>query len=253
MNLRPQLAAFCTLLLALGFGSTWALYGAETPDASVMAPPSNDPLPWTNVAPVQVETTFPKSEVSISVYEEPKAEGKMDREKYEIQVGDKISFRVMEDREEGKLLIVSPSGELMVPYVGRVQAAGKHLAEVQQDIKALLERDLYYQASVIMAVEEIAIQFKTRKIYVVGQVRAQGAQELPSDEKFTVSQAVLRAGGLASFANGKKVQVVRRTPDGKGERLFVNVIAVLKFGKIEEDLQCKPDDMIIVPEKLLNL
>lgn len=191
--------------------------------------------------------------VSRSAEGVPKSGPTQSDEDYSVSIGDKLEYRVLEDHEEIKHLKVSSSGEIIVPYIGRIAVVGKKLSEVRKEIRTLLERDLYYEASVILSVEEKNIQTKSQKIYVVGQVRTQGQQDFPVDEKYTVSRAILRAGGLASFANGKKVQVIRKSADGKEERKTVNVIAVLKDGKMEEDLELKPDDMVIVPEKLINL
>jgi polysaccharide biosynthesis/export protein len=172
---------------------------------------------------------------------------------YVVQVGDKLSYRVIEDRDDTKLLSVSPGGEIDVPYYGRVIVAGKSLVDARKEIKNLLEKELYYQATVVLAVEETVRKMgAARQVYVVGQVRLQGSQEMPVGEKYTVSRAILKAGGFGSFANGKKVQVVRKTPDGKGEKITVDVLSVLKDGRVENDIELKPDDMVIVPEKLVN-
>ncbi len=178
-----------------------------------------------------------------------------ERESYVILAGDKLNYRVIEDRDDPRLLTVSPTGELEIPYFGRVQVGGKSLIQATQDIRKLLEKDLYHQATVLLSVEETsrkAAALRPKQVFVVGQVRLQGAQELPSDAKYTVSQAIVKAGGFGSFANGKRVQLIRKTPDGKGEKITVDVQSVFKDGNVENDVELKPDDMIIVPEKLVN-
>src|SRR5262245_16682698 len=44
-------------------------------------------------------------------------------DKYKLRVGDKISLQILEDRDLPKSLTVADSGELDVPYVGRVPAS----------------------------------------------------------------------------------------------------------------------------------
>ena len=70
-----------------------------------------------------------------------------------LGIGDRVSYRVIEDREEPKPLIVSDAGELEIPYLGRVKANDKSCQELAKEIKAALEKDLYYQATVILAVD----------------------------------------------------------------------------------------------------
>jgi polysaccharide biosynthesis/export protein len=174
---------------------------------------------------------------------------------YTISPGDKLSFRVDEDREDPKILTISITGELEVPYLGRVPVAGKGLKQAAQEIKILLERQLYYQATVKLAVEEArlaTVAIKPKTITVVGQVKAQGSQTLPIDEKLTLSKAILQAGGFAAFANGRKVAVHRKGSNGTKEIITADVLSVLKDGKTENDVDLQPDDMIIVPEKWIN-
>ncbi len=177
-----------------------------------------------------------------------------------ISVGDRLSYRVVEDREDTKLIQVTPAGEIEVPYLGRVVVAGKSLTQAAREIKALLEKELYFQATVILSVEEVARKstghtgepMRLKQIFVVGQVRVQGGQDIPPGEKYLLSHAIIKAGGLGSFANGRKVQIIRKTPDGKTKRVVADVLSVLKEGKLENDVELQPDDMIIVPEKLVN-
>ncbi len=176
-------------------------------------------------------------------------------ESYIILIGDKLSYRVLEDRDDAKFLMVSPTGEIEVPYFGQAVVANKTLNDAKREIKTLLEKDLYHQATVLLSVAETAHKPtlpKIDRVTVVGQVKIQGLQDMPVGEKYTLSQAILKAGGLASFANGKKVQVIRKTADGKSEKLIVDVLSILKDGKVENDIELQPDDMVIVPEKLFN-
>lgn len=174
---------------------------------------------------------------------------------YTISPGDKLSFRVDEDREDPRIITVSIAGELEVPYLGRVPVAGKGLKQAAQEIKILLERQLYYQATVRMSVEEArlaTVAIKPKTITVVGQVKAQGPQQLPIDEKLTLSRAILQAGGFAAFANGRKVAIHRKGASGAKEIITADVLSVLKDGKTENDVDLQPDDMVIVPEKWIN-
>src|SRR3979409_367409 len=53
---------------------------------------------------------------------------------------DYVSFRVVEDRDnESQHLRVNDGGELEVPYIGLVQAAGKSCKELAYSVKASLE------------------------------------------------------------------------------------------------------------------
>lgn len=162
---------------------------------------------------------------------------------------DFVSFRVVEDRDnESQRLRVNDSGELEVPYVGLVQAAGKSCKELAYSIKAALEREYYYHATVIIAVDHISEKSRGR-IYVYGSVKAQGPQEIPAGETYTVSKAIIRAGGFGDFANKRKVKLSRKG----GQDVVVDLKRVIEEGRMEEDVVLQPDDQIYVPQRLINM
>lgn len=162
---------------------------------------------------------------------------------------DFVSFRVVEDRDnESQRLRVNDSGELEVPYVGLVQAAGKSCKELAYTIKAALEREYYYHATVIIAVEHISEKSRGR-VYVYGSVKAQGPQEIPAGETYTVSKAIIRAGGFGDFANKRKVKLTRKG----GQDVVVDLKRVIEEGRMEEDVVLQPDDQIYVPQRLINM
>jgi polysaccharide export outer membrane protein len=165
--------------------------------------------------------------------------------------GDRVTFRVIEDQEEPKVLIVGDSGELQIPYIGLVRAADRTCRELAAEIKILLERDYYHSATVVLAVEAVNKTRTVGKVYVSGQVKNGGAQEIPADESFTVGKAILRAGGFSDFSDKKHVRVIR-TVNGQTKSFVVNVVDVWEKGKTENDLVLQADDAIYVPERLVN-
>ena len=173
-------------------------------------------------------------------------------DKYKIRPGDTLSFQILEDREAPKSLMVTDSGELNVPYVGRVVAADKTCKQLADELKSLLEKAYHYRATVVIALDT-ANKFLGR-VYVVGQVRQQGAIEMQVNDDLTVAKAILRAGGLGDFANTKKIKLIRapKEPGGTNQVFVLNMAEVFQDGKLDKDMAIKPDDFIIVPTRLIN-
>ncbi len=166
-----------------------------------------------------------------------------------LGIGDKVSFRVVEDRKEPVILTVTDSGEMEVPLIGRVSAANKTCKQLAYLIKGPLEKTYFYKATVIVGLDMVSVKSRGR-VYVTGQVKNQGPLDIPPDEVFTLSKAIMRAGGLADFANRKKIKLVRK---GGGENLVVNLEEIMEKGRSDLDPLLKPDDTIIVPTRLVNL
>ena len=170
-------------------------------------------------------------------------------DKKHLGPNDYVSFRVVEDRDnDSQRLRVNDNGELEVPYVGLVPAQGRTCKELAYAIKSLLEKEYYYHATVILAVDRVSEKSRGR-IYVYGSVKAQGPQEIPPDESYTVSKAVIRAGGFGDFANKRKVKVTRKN----GKDFTIDLKRVIEEGHTDEDLALQPDDQIYVPQRLINM
>ena len=169
-------------------------------------------------------------------------------DKKRLGPNDFVSFRVVEDRDnESQHLRVNDNGELEVPYIGLVPASGRTCKELAYSVKSALEREYYYHATVIMAVDHVSDKSRG-KVYVYGNVKGQGPQEIPADETYTVSKAIIRAGGFGDFANKRKVRVTRK--DGKN--FIVDLKRVIEEGHTDEDVVLEPDDQIQVPQRAIN-
>jgi len=169
-------------------------------------------------------------------------------DKKRLGPNDYVSFRVVEDRDnESQHLRVNDNGELEVPYIGLVPASGRTCRELAFSVKSLLEREYYYHATVILAVDRVSEKSRG-KVYVYGNVKGQGPQEIPADETYTVSKAIIRAGGFGDFADKKKIKLSRKN----GQTVIVNLKRVIEEGHTEEDVVVQPDDQIYVPQRLVN-
>ncbi len=213
-------------LLSSGVG----LAQEQSPGAPPLARPAAPDLPTTDTV---MRTN------SMSVLDDKKKLGS----------NDYVSFRVVEDRDsESQHLRVNDNGELEVPYIGLVPARGRTCRDLAYTIKSALEKEYYYHATVILAIDRVSEKARGR-IYVYGSVKGQGPQEIPADETYTVSKAIIRAGGFGDFANKRKVKVTRKN----GQDFTVDLKRVIEEGKSDEDVALQPDDQVYVPQRLINM
>jgi polysaccharide biosynthesis/export protein len=170
-------------------------------------------------------------------------------DKKRLGSNDYVSFRVVEDRDDqSQLLRINDNGELEVPYIGLVPAQGKTCKELAYTIKNALEKEYYYHATVILAVDRVSEKSRGR-VYVYGSVKGQGPQEIPPDETYTVSKAIIRAGGFGDFADKRKVKLTRKN----GQDVTVDLKRIIEQGHTDEDVVVQPDDQIYVPQRLINM
>jgi protein involved in polysaccharide export with SLBB domain len=173
-------------------------------------------------------------------------------DRHKLSIGDRLSFRIVEDEEDPKEIPVTVSGDMEVPYLGRFPVVGKTCKEIALKLKAELEKKYYYHATVVIAVNEWARS--QGKIYIVGPVHAPGPQEIPSDEVLTLNKAIMRAGGFGDYADKHKVEVRRKSaePGGKDQIFTVDVGQIQDKGNTKSDLPLEAGDVIYVPERLMR-
>jgi len=190
-------------------------------------------------------------------------------DKVPLEAGDRISFRVIEDRDEAVPRLITDTGEVDFPYIGRVKVTGLTCRQVAQQLKKLLEVDYYKRATVIVGLDVIAgheTEATHEMAWIVGQVRQEGAVELSKLQPLTVSQIILRAGGFGDFADERKVRVVHRTTEPASSAATVTAIPdadkspggqVVDVKSVFEgrstfDPIVQPNDLIIVSKRLVN-
>jgi len=184
------------------------------------------------------------------------ASGRTADESHRLEAGDLISFQIREDKKPPMSLVVTDSGEVHAPYVGRVDVFGKTCREVAAELKVLLETDYYKHATVIVGLDTMSRVEKVDKVIgqviVWGEVRNPGAVDIRAGHTLKVSEAILRVGGLTDSADKKNVKIIRTDEHGAPSTLLVNLHNIMDKGKTQDDVPIKPGDYIIVDSRLIR-
>jgi len=262
----PVLAGFL-ILLSPAFAQTPSFPAPPSLPAPTPPPVPATPAPDTKAA-APAEDKAPALPIPVTA----STLNSMDvlDDKIKLDSGDRISFRVIEDQDDAVQRIVTDSGEVDFPYVGRINVAGKTCSQVAWELKKLLEVDYYYKATVIIGLDVIHGQAEADAthnfVWVVGQVKQVGPQEIPARQPLTVSQAIVRANGFADFSDERRVKLIhhvtsetaneatRNAPsdsDLPKDVTIVDVKAVFD-GKSDNDPVVQPNDMIVVPKRSIN-
>jgi polysaccharide export outer membrane protein len=163
---------------------------------------------------------------------------------WELQIGDRLVYQVMEEQEEELLLAVNGNGELLVPLLGSIAAKGKTSKGLAYEIKKELEVDFFYRATVLISQREA--DRNRGRVKVIGQVNRQGEQLIPADSPLTLSQAILASGGFTLHADQSKVSVV--SAGQEDPRIEVDLGAMLSSGDLSQDLILSSGDVVIVAQ-----
>lgn len=169
-----------------------------------------------------------------------------------LSAGDQVTVEIMEDREGGLPRVVTATGDLDVPPLGRVKVSGRTATQAAAEIKQALEKDYYYHATVRLNIDRVSpVQVRQGIVYLSGEIRVIGPQELVAGEPLTLCNAILKAGGVGEWGNPKKVKLMRQK-DGKTQTIEVNYKAIIESGDVGKDPVLQDGDRIFVPKTLVR-
>lgn len=163
----------------------------------------------------------------------------VDPSSYRVGPEDLLEISVWREDALKKEVLVRPDGGISYPLIGEVQAAGKTVLEIRQEIATRLERFIPDPA-VSVAILKVGSQ----RVYVIGKVNKPG--EYPIGRYVDVLQALGMAGGLTPFADSNDIRVMRR----EGDRQIVLPFEygrVVRGQKLEQNIQLRGGDVVVVP------
>lgn len=136
--------------------------------------------------------------------------------------------------EKPNEVAVTPSGQVFLPLVGEVKAAGKTVVELQDLLHTRLAE--YFRDFVVsVSVSKV----RTVSIWVSGEVENPGPQVVPAVS--TVTFAALQS-GIKPTGSTRRITLIRGT-----EKRTVDLYKMTITGSIEEDIPLEPGDGVHIP------
>jgi polysaccharide export outer membrane protein len=158
---------------------------------------------------------------------------------YFIGPGDILEISVWKEEALTKQVVVLPDGKISFPLIGEVQAAGRTLPDLKQEIG---KRIVKYAPK-----EEVNLEVKqvnSMLIYVIGRVNQPGRFVLNTN--VNVLQALSIAGGLNPFAKRNDIKIFRR--EGTATKVLpFRYDQVTNGENLEQNITLQRGDVIVVP------
>lgn len=202
--------AFAGWLLAASLAGPVAL--AQEPEAAPAAPPAT-------AAPVPAD--------------------------YIIGPGDSIDVFVWRNPELSVSVPVRPDGKISTPLVEDMVAVGKTPSQLARDVEAVLGEYIRNPQVNIIVTQPVSA---FSRVTAIGQLASPGS--FPYREGMRVLDVVLAAGGLSPFAAGNRARLVRTDAAGKRTETRVRLKDLMEKGRLQDNLEIRPGDVLVVPESL---
>jgi polysaccharide export outer membrane protein len=218
-NMNFPLSAPAKLLLALALASACASYGF-----SQTSPAPNPPAPAAAAAPKTVD-----------VPAQIMGGAPVDNRKYKVGPEDVLNVNVWEEPKFTGLYTVHSDGKITMPLVGDIDAGGLAPVEIEPLVVHALSK-LIVKPLVTVTVQAVY----SRKYYMDGEINKPG--EYPLQTRTTILDAISKAGGLAGFANAKKIYILRGD-----KRIPFNYKDVIHGKNPDQNIALEAGDHIVVP------
>ena len=162
---------------------------------------------------------------------------------YLIGPGDMLQIFVWGQPELSVTVPVRPDGRVSTPLIEDLEAVGKTPTQLATEMEQVLSE--YIRSPEVNVIVQQFVGTFGGQIRVLGQ--AAQPRAVPYRERMTLLDVIIEVGGLTKFAAGNRSRVVR-TEDGHSEEFRVRLDDLMNKGRIEENIQMQPGDIVIIPE-----
>jgi polysaccharide export outer membrane protein len=124
---------------------------------------------------------------------------------YIVGPQDVLTITIWEQPDLSGKYSVESDGSFTFPLIGRVNAGGLTLRALENELRTKLADGFFKNPQVSVAIE----QYRSQRVFIVGEVRNPGAYSLTGN--MTLIEALARAGSTTADARGE-VLIVRSRP-----------------------------------------
>ena len=165
--------------------------------------------------------------------------GNPTREGYRINAGDVLEISVWREEDLQREVLVRPDGAFSFPLAGEIEAEGRTVSEVRQELESRLARFIPDLVSTVTVVN-----VSGNSIFVIGQVNNPGTFIM--NPVLDVMQALSLAGGTTPFASLKNIRILRRE-NGVQSAIRFDYTNVADGRSLEQNIQLRSGDVVVVP------
>jgi polysaccharide biosynthesis/export protein len=181
----------------------------------------------------------------------PKPAAPSQQPDYLVGPQDVLNITVWDQADLSGKFTVETDGSFTFPLIGRIQAGGLTLRQIENELKKRLADGYFKNPQLTVAVDT----YRSQRVFITGEVRTPGTYTLTGD--MSLIEALSRAGSTTQFA-GNEVVIVRAA-EGKvvsgpllpnqveGATTIRLDLKELQSGGLSKNVPLKDGDTIYVP------
>jgi polysaccharide export outer membrane protein len=187
-----------------------------------------------------------------------------DENGYRLGAGDVVSISILAGGTEQVVtdMVVGDGGDVTVPFIGKIQAAGMSVSELEKKILLPLTRDFFVDPQIHLRIKE----YRSLQFFISGTVDEPGVYSL--DFIPTLMDLIAKAGGLTAD-RGNQAYIIRGRDEGSfmpgqlplsdeelsqsisdagTKPIVVDLKRLLDEGDMTENIRLQPGDTVYIPQ-----
>jgi polysaccharide export outer membrane protein len=175
---------------------------------------------------------------------------------YKIRAGDVLRIEVLEDSSLNRSVLVAPDGRINLPQAGAVQASGRSVEQVLNQVTAGLAKNFAVPPNVYVSLERIAERplssgpatEELLTVFILGEAAKPGKVGVAPGT--TLLQVFSEMGGFSKFAAKKRIQLRRLDKKTGVEQTYkIDYDAIEKGLSTNGNVQVVDGDVLLVPQR----
>ncbi len=160
---------------------------------------------------------------------------------YQVGIGDILGISVYARPDlstvgQGKGSRVDGAGNVHLPLVGTVKAAGLSVSAIRANVESSLKKFVQDPSVVVEVVE-----YRSKPLYLMGQFRAPGVYYM--DRPLTFLQGISLGNGFDGAANLRGVRLLRNNQIAP-----IDIYSLILDGRIDQNVWLRPGDTVFIPD-----
>lgn len=156
---------------------------------------------------------------------------------YRIGPSDLLDIKVFQAEELSREVRVDPQGNITLPLLGNIKAAGQTQSGLEQQLASLMQKSMLQNPQVSVFIKENTAQ----RVTVEGEVKKPGIY--PISGQATLLQSIAMSEGLNNLAAADKVVLFRN--NGQQTKAYQINLNAIRDGKTRDPF-IRNDDRIVV-------
>lgn len=164
---------------------------------------------------------------------------------YTLGPEDVIEIFVQRHPEFSGTFPISNDGKIQYKFAGDIDANGLTKKELEEKIQKIISNYV-----INPEVNVTLLEYKSKVIYVLGEVTTPGKYYMKSD-RITVREAVVSAGLPSVTAAMRRCRLITPAKNGKVKTRTVDLYTVLYGGDLRRNLEMQTGDVLYVPATIM--